>query len=116
LERGWKPVYQPHFWTAATGRIQKVYYDAQKRLVLIEHSHTHTHTHTHTHISPLSPCCMLRPREAPVIPLLARSVWGLNRVGHLPPYGTPQGGPDMVIQVREEYNGVTDGLSEELIV
>ena len=54
LERGWKPVYQPHFWTAATGRIQKVYYDAQKRLVLIEHSHTHTHTHTHTHLPSLT--------------------------------------------------------------
>ena len=46
LERGWKPVYQPHLWTAVTGRIQKVYYDAQKRLVLVEHSHAHAHTHT----------------------------------------------------------------------
>ena len=111
LGRGWKPVYQPHFWTAVTGRIQKVYHDAQKRLVLIAHSLTHTHTHTsprsdtaiysfththtpprshccmhahthaHTHTPPRSHCCMLRPREPPVRPLLARLAWGLNRTG-----------------------------------
>ena len=65
LGRGWKPVYQPHFWTAVTGRIQKVYHDAQKRLVLIAHSLTHTHTH----ISPLSHCCMLPPPHTHISPL-----------------------------------------------
>ena len=69
LGRGWKPVYQPHFWTAVTGRIQKVYHDAQKRLVLIAHSLTHTHTHTHTHTPPRSHTVVCSPPHTHTSPL-----------------------------------------------